>query len=83
LLKKLEKTLQENTLDKVDLPLFMVLAGKEKVVDNKAAKNFYEITEIKDKALIEIDDACHQLTQDKEYWPMLTKDIISWLNVHS
>jgi esterase/lipase len=61
----------------------MVLAGKEVLVDNDAARSFFNNSQVKHKDLIEYGDADHCIMQDNEFWPLVTKDIISWQNTHS
>lgn len=44
----------EKDLDKIMTPMLMILAGKDHdgVICNKAAKHFFEVTPVKDKAII-------------------------------
>jgi len=46
------KHFYENVADKVKTPFFMVLAGKETLVCNKASRNFFENSALQDKNLI-------------------------------
>ena len=56
----------------------MILGGQDSLVDNKASRSFFENSELKDKDLIQYDDADHCILQDAEYWKMVAMDIISW-----
>ncbi len=53
------KHFNEKVADKVRTPFLMVLGGKDTLVCNKAAKQFFENNELKDKDLIEYEDANH------------------------
>lgn len=48
------KTFVEKEIDRVNIPLMMILAGKEHdgVICNKAAKNFFDVAPIEDKAIV-------------------------------
>ena len=37
----------------------MILGGKDKIISNKAAEEFYNSVELEDKALIKYDDLDH------------------------
>jgi esterase/lipase len=76
------KHLHENVLDQVKTPFLMILGGKEQLVCNKAAKNFFDVSEVADKDLIEIDDGDHFMIQDGAYWETIANEIIGWYNTH-
>jgi len=74
--------LQTQTLKKADLPFLMVLAGKEDAVCNDTARSFYETSKQEKKELIMYDSCCHRgVTSDREYWPLISKDTIRWMNM--
>jgi alpha-beta hydrolase superfamily lysophospholipase len=60
----------------------MFLGGEETVVSNEAARNFYKTSPLKDKSLIQYDDANHAILADREHWPLVAKDVITWINAH-
>jgi esterase/lipase len=74
--------LREKILAEVTTPFMVHMGGREKEVCNKTIKSWYETTDIVDKTVVEYDEACHLLLQDKEYWPMVTKDVITWFDTH-
>jgi len=56
---KARDQLREKTLKEAKTPFLMVLGGKENMTDNKAAKQFFETSEITDKDLVEYADMGH------------------------
>lgn len=62
----------------------MILGGKDTVVDNKAAKDFFNLTssKITDKDIVVYDDGDHFMALDNDYSSMLIKDLIAWYNTH-
>jgi len=60
----------------------MFLGGLETVVSNEAARNFYKESALLDKTMIQYDDADHAILTDREHWPLIAKDVISWVNAH-
>lgn len=58
----------------------MILGGKDQVVCNKQAKNFYDLVPIEEKAIVEYDDLDHLLIHDAEYLPLIQKDLINFFN---
>jgi alpha-beta hydrolase superfamily lysophospholipase len=69
LLESLVNNLQNKTLKNIKLPFTMILAGREELTCNDAARQFYESSKQR-KELIVYDDCCHiGVTSDKEYWP--------------
>lgn len=76
--EKLIQQFNETVADKVSTPFLVLLAGKDGLVSNKAAKHFFENSMVTDKDLIEFDQADHSIIQDAEYWPSVAQEIISW-----
>ena len=62
--------------------MIMILGGKDNIVDNKAARKFFENAIVKDKDIITYDDADHCIMMDGEFMPLITKDLIGWFNTH-
>lgn len=62
----------------------MILAGKEHdgVICNKAAKNFFEMAPIEDKAIVQYDDLDHMILHDNEYLSLIARDLIGFYNTH-
>ena len=60
----------------------MILGGKDTLVCNKTAKQFFENNELKDKDLIEYEEANHCIIQDGDYWKTVAMDVIGWQNTH-
>ena len=52
------------------------------MVDNKAARNFFEVVPVQDKDIITYDDVDHLMLIDGEYLPFIAKDLVSWFNTH-
>ena len=62
----------------------MVLAGKEDAVCNDTARQFYESSHQQKKELIMYDDCCHRgVSQDREYWPQISKNVINFMNMNA
>ena len=53
------KNFHGQVADKVKTPFLMILGGKDTLVCNKKARDFFENNEGKDKDLIVYDDADH------------------------
>ena len=68
--------------DKIKTPFLMVLSGQEDVICNKAAKSFYDNSEVVDKTYIMYEDANHVPNWDASMWPMLAQDIIGFQDLH-
>ncbi|TNV79264.1 hypothetical protein FGO68_gene7195 [Halteria grandinella] len=70
--------------EKIETPFIMILGGKDTVVDNKAAKDFFNLTssKITDKDIVVYDDGDHFMALDNDYSSMLIKDLIAWYNTH-
>ena len=66
----------------VKTPFLMITSGKDDVCCSQEAKKFYELCPYTDKQLIEINDACHLIIQDREYASMTIRETISWQNMH-
>lgn len=60
----------------------MILGGKDNVICNKAAKNFFELVLTEDKAIVNYDDLDHMIIHDAEYLPLITNDLIGFFNTH-
>ena len=60
----LTKSGQKLEPTKIKTPFMMILGGKDKIISNKAAEEFYNQVEIGDKALIKYDDLDHLIVQD-------------------
>lgn len=70
--------------EKVQTPFIMILGGKDTVVDNKAAKEYFDTTssKITDKDIVMYEDGDHFMSLDNEFSPLLIKDLIAWYNIH-
>jgi alpha-beta hydrolase superfamily lysophospholipase len=75
---------QQKEAENVTTPFLMILGGRDQVVDNRGAKDFFEIqsAKVQDKDLITYDDADHFMLLDNEYMPLVAKDLIGWFNTH-
>ena len=49
---------------------------------NKASRQFFEVNPLKDKDLIQYDDADHAIIQDAEFSNIVAMDVINWQNTH-
>lgn len=78
------KRFREKEADNVTTPFIMILGGRDQIVDNRAAKEFFEIqsAKVQDKDIITYDDADHFICLDNEFMPLITKDLIGWFNTH-
>ena len=56
----------------------MTLAGKEVVVSNKAALEFYERCQVKEKEYRMEEDAIHGIIQDGEIYPRVVQETLRW-----
>lgn len=61
----------------------MILGGQDKIISNAAAMQFYQNAKIQDKNIITFDDTGHEILNDKEYFEMIVKDMLSFFNTHS
>ena len=70
--------------EKVETPFIMILGGRDQVVNNRASKEFFDITSSKvtDKDVVTYDDADHFMILDNEFSPLVAKDLIGWFNTH-
>jgi esterase/lipase len=73
---------RESEQDKVKTPFIMILSGKDQVVKNCYAKDFFDICPLGDKDVVTYEDADHFLMMDNEFFPLVTKDLIGWFNTH-
>ena len=78
------KRFREKEADNVTTPFIMILGGKDQIVDNRAAKEFFEVqsAKVQDKDIITYDDADHFICLDNQFMPFITKDLIGWFNTH-
>lgn len=60
------------------LPLFLAMAGKEHIVDNKATLKFYDQVETSSKVRIAYPEAFHDLMFDS-CQDQLAEDLIAWM----
>ena len=60
----------------------MILGGRDQLVCNKASRQFFEVNPLKDKDLIQYDDADHAIIQDAEFSNIVAMDVINWQNTH-
>jgi len=61
----------------------MILGGgQEQTVSNKAAEEFFGKVPLTDKDIITYDDLDHFIIHDREYLPLITKDLVGWFNTH-
>ena len=82
LVNSVPEMLFNDVMPKIKTPIFLALAGQERVISNEKAKEFYNRVSVEDKTLLEYEDACHSIIQDKEYASLLMRDVISWQNRH-
>lgn len=70
--------------EKIDTPFIMILGGRDQVVNNRASKEFFDITSAKvtDKDVVTYDDGDHFMVLDNEFSPLIAKDLIAWFNTH-
>jgi alpha-beta hydrolase superfamily lysophospholipase len=64
----------------VRLPLFVCVAGGDKVIDNAAAKQFFDRarTAAADKTWLRVKGACHTVCWDPET-PRLVEELVRWV----
>jgi alpha-beta hydrolase superfamily lysophospholipase len=64
----------------IRLPLFVAVAGKDRVVDNQESERFFKraATPSADKVLRRFEDACHTLTWDPVA-PVLVEELAQWI----
>lgn len=67
--------------EQFDKPLLMVLSPDDIVIDNEAAKAFYERVNSENKSLVEIADTGHSLTVDHR-WPEVATAIDRFIATH-
>ena len=60
----------------------MILGGKDNIVCNKTAKNFFDVVPIEDKAIVNYDDLDHMIIHDAEYLPMIVRDVSGFFDTH-
>lgn len=70
----------ERVFEKVHTPALVIRAGKDKTVSGVKIKEFYETIPTYDKQMITYDECDHNILQDGEYLPLLSKDIMSWMD---
>jgi esterase/lipase len=70
--------------DQITNPFIMILGGRDQVVNNKASRDFFEISssKVQDKDIVTYDDADHFMVMDNEFSPLIAKDLIGWFNTH-
>ena len=51
----------ESQIEKVKTPFIIILGGQDQMIDNKAAKNFFDKTKVQDKDIITYDDLDHMI----------------------
>lgn len=73
---------REKEQEKVNTPFIMILGGKDQIVENKAAKHFFDVADVQDKDILTYDDADHFLLLDNEHMALISKDLIGWFNYH-
>ncbi len=64
---------------RLSLPLFLAMAGKEHIVDNKATLKFYDQVDAGSKARFDYPDAFHDLMFDA-CQDQLASDLVSWMS---
>ena len=58
----------------------MILGGREQIVCNKAAREcFWKIQQEK-KEIIQVDEGCHLMLADKEFYEMVAKLICNYFD---
>ncbi|TXT60464.1 MAG: Phospholipase YtpA [Promethearchaeota archaeon] len=67
--------------DKLTCPVFIMQAGKEKIVDKKKTKEFFEKVESRDKKYKEYDGFLHELWNEKRR-EQVYRDMWIWLEKH-
>jgi acylglycerol lipase len=60
-------------------PAILMLAGKDRIIDNPATKKWYSSLASQERALFEYPDACHTLEfePDRKQW---IGDLTGWLD---
>ena len=75
---RLFKILHESYVPKFSHPLLTIECGQDKIVSNKAMREFHEKCGSVDKTLISYENCCHNIQQDNDFWPTMVKDIATW-----
>ena len=60
------------------MPLLLMLAGRDRIIDNRRVLDFYERVPSADKTLIEYPDAAHTLKFEPDPQPYFA-DLAEWL----
>lgn len=69
----------EASAERIRCPVLMMLAGRDRIIDNEEMHRFYERIASRDKRLIEYPDACHTLEFERNPEPFITS-LIEWLD---
>jgi alpha-beta hydrolase superfamily lysophospholipase len=66
--------------DNIKVPLFVCVAGKDKVIDNGTAREFFDraATPEKDKTWLKLDRACHTVCWDPAT-PQMVDELVKWV----
>ena len=70
--------MREETAHQIDCPSLLVLAGKDRIIDNEATRRFWQSLPVPHKHLIEYPEACHTLEFDSQRETFL-RDLLCWL----
>jgi len=62
----------------ITVPLLMILAEQDQVIDVPAAKRFFQDVRSEDKRLLLLENSGHAVTIDKD-WPLVAKEIADFL----
>ena len=78
----MQQLFNDRVKHEINTPFLMVLGGEDTIIDNQAAKDFFNECAVQDKDLIVYDACDHNPIYDNEYMPMITNDLIGWFNTH-
>ncbi|CDW82247.1 UNKNOWN [Stylonychia lemnae] len=67
----------------IKTPTLMILGGKDQLISNTAAINYFKGINTQDKDLIVYEDLDHLVIQDTTRFEQVSKDLCYWLQTHS
>ena len=68
---------------KFEYPLLMIECGQDKIVCNKAIREFFQNCKSTNKTFQSFEDVGHDAHHDNDYWPVMVKDIVAWQNTNA